>query len=515
MDRGIKPRIVYSLIVLLLCLIAANCSRIIEQRKHYYYDRGMKLFNNSDYINAVKEFEKALQIDEYYYDALYMKGMSHYSMGDCGAALPPFLKVLEARQEDIPLKLKIAECWINTLNAGGWKRQQRLNDYFRDVMVPLAEKNRDARILLLRYYVAQGKLIEAEEIIEGFLRDGEKASDFYGVLTQFHLKKNNMSEAEAVALKHFTHTPVWVKTMQLIIDQFRSAGNIEALEKIYIKMIEQVPNKLPYQQNLANIYRSQGKAEMEDMLFKKMLQGYPDILQVKSDYMNFLIRYNRKGEAESFLNEEINKKPENVELKKMRIDLFVQSGQMKRAYQQTEEMLRNIPKDTPNYIEFQNILADLYFRSGEYEKAKINAEEILSKYRRDRNARFLICKIYIQERKAISAIGELRLLLSENPTVAEYSYYLGLAYELRGETDLAKKAFGTALDNSPGYRDALKKWIALSPKGDSLGEAKKKIKNYLDIHPDDKEIKILQQSNQEQTSGVLTSPNMPEKQNPL
>ncbi|MCX5903036.1 MAG: tetratricopeptide repeat protein [Proteobacteria bacterium] len=231
--------------------------------------------------------------------------------------------------------------------------------------------------------------------------------------------------------------------------------------------------------------------------------------------MNFLIRYNRKGEAESFLNEEINKKPENVELKKMRIDLFVQSGQMKRAYQQTEEMLRNIPKDTPNYIEFQNILADLYFRSGEYEKAKINAEEILSKYRRDRDARFLLCKIYIQERKAISAIGELRLLLSENPKVAEYSYYLGLAHEMRGETDQAKKAFGTALDNSPGYRDALKKWIALSPKGDSLGEAKKKIKNYLDLHPDDKEIKIIQQSNQEQTSGVLTSPNMPEKQNPL
>ena len=118
-------------------------------------------------------------------------------------------------------------------------------------------------------------------------------------------------------------------------------------------------------------------------------------------------------------------------------------------------------------------------------------------------------------RKALPAIGELRQLVSENPTVAEYSYYLGLAHELRGENDLAKKAFGTALDNSPGYRDALKKWIALSPKGDSLGEAKKKIKNYLDIHPDDKEIKILQQSNQEQTSGILTSPNMPEKQNPL
>jgi predicted Zn-dependent protease len=226
------------------------------------------------------------------------------------------------------------------------------------------------------------------------------------------------------------------------------------------------------------------------------------------------MHYNRKGEAESFLNEEINKQPENMQLKKMLIDLFVQSGQMKKAHQQTEVMLRALPKNTNNYIEFQNKLADLYFKNGEYEKAKINAEEILSRYPRDRDARFLLCKIYMQEKKALPAIGELRLLVGENPTVADYNYYLGLAHEMRGETDHAKKAFGAALESSPGYKDALKKWIALCPKGDSLGEAEKRIKNYLDLHPDDKEIKDLQQSNQEQTGGVISSPNMPEKQNP-
>ena len=139
-------------------------------------------------------------------------------------------------------------------------------------------------------------------------------------------------------------------------------------------------------------------------------------------------------------------------------------------------MLRAIPKDTNNYIEFQNILAELYFKSGEFGKAKINAEEILSKYKRDRDARFLLCKIYIQEEKALPAIGDLRLLVSENPTVAEYNYYLGLAHEMRGETDLAKKAFGAALESSPGYKDALKKWIALCPKKGRSARLRKKLK---------------------------------------
>ena len=227
--------------------------------------------------------------------------------------------------------------------------------------------------------------------------------------------------------------------------------------------------------------------------------------------MNFLVRDNKKGDAELFLNEEIDKQPKNIQLIKMRSDLLVQAGQVQKAYQQVEVMLRTIPVDTKEYIEFQNILADLYFRSGEYGKAKIIAEEILSKYPRDRDALFLLCKLYMRENKTLPAIGELRLLVSKNPTVAEYSYYLGLAHEMRKENDLAKKAFGNALDNSPGYKDALKKWIALSPKGDSLGEAEKRINNYLYIHPDDKEIKILQQSNQEQKTGSITSSNVAEK----
>jgi tetratricopeptide (TPR) repeat protein len=488
-----------------------NCSRIIEQRKHYYYDRGMKLFNNKNYINAAKEFEKALQLDASYLDAHYMRGMCFYSMGDYQTARASFQYVLDERKEDITLKLKVGECYLKAVGARGKRHEGPTRVYFIDVISPLAEKNRDARILLLKFYVGFNNMFEAEKIIDGFLRDGEKSADFYTALVQYNLKRNKIAEAEAIALQHFSYTPDWIKTMQLIIQQLESEKNYGALEKIYIMMIDQAEDKLPYQQKLVNIYRSQGNVEMEGMLFKKMLQSYPDDLQLKLEYMNFLVRDNKKGDAESFLNEEIKKQPENMQLKKMLIDLFVQSGQTKKAYQQTEEMLRALPKDTSNYIEFQNILAELYFKSGEIGKAKINAEEILNKYPRDRDARFLLCKTYIQEGRALPAIGELRQLTNENPSVAEFSYNLGLAHELRGENALAEKAFRTALDISPDYKDALLKWIAIYPKKGSLSEAELKIRKYLDIHPDDTEIKTLHQTIQEQKTGIITSANVSEK----
>ena len=150
MNRVSKLRIGYSLIVLFLCLIVANCNRIIDQRKHYYYDRGMKLFNKGDYVNAIQEFGKALQIDERYFDAIYMQGMCNYSRGDYAAAIGPFKKALAERQGDINLKLKLAECFINAMGEGKGVRQRT---YFADVISPLAEKNRDARIMLLRFYL--------------------------------------------------------------------------------------------------------------------------------------------------------------------------------------------------------------------------------------------------------------------------------------------------------------------------------------------------------------------------
>ncbi len=232
MKRTGKLRIIRILIVLLLCLTVVNCSRIIEQRKHYYYDRGMKLFNNKNYTNAAKEFEKALQLDASYFDAHYMRGMCFYSMGDYQTARESFQYVLDERKEDISLKLKIGECYLKALGARGKRREGvRHESILLDVISPLAEKNRDARILLLKFYVGLNNLFEAEKIIDGFLRDGEKSADFYTALVQFNLKRNKIAEAEAIALKHFSYTPDWIKTMQLIIEQLESAEKLRGYGK--------------------------------------------------------------------------------------------------------------------------------------------------------------------------------------------------------------------------------------------------------------------------------------------
>ena len=468
----------------------------------------MQYFNNKSYSKAVREFGNALEFDKRYFDAYYMIGMSYYAMDNYAAALSSFQQAKVGRPEDIQLKLKIAECLLKTKDARGGGKRMMLKNYFNSTILSLADKNRDAQILMLRYYVAENKLKDAEEILSRFLREGEKDSSFYEALAQFYLKKNMMPEVQDIALQHFSPTSDWMKTIQQIADRLRSAGNYAALEKIYVKVIEQAKDKLPYQQALAELYRIRGEGEKEGRLLGEMLKQYPAMIEVKRDYINFLNHYNRQSQTEAFINDELNKQPQNLELHKLLIDSYVKTGQMQKAFQDIERIISTIPAGDKSYIEFRNVLADLYFRNGEYEKAKMNIEDTLKKHRLNRDARFLLCKIYLQEGKTLSAIGELRQLISENPAVAEFNYNLGLAHEMRGENALAEKAFRSALDCSADYKDALKKWIAIYPKTGSLSEAELRIKKYLDIHPEDTEIKILQQSIQGQKTGILTSANV-------
>ena len=79
----------------------------------------MKLFNNKNYINAAKEFEKAFQLDARYLDAHYMRGMCFYSMGDYQTARESLQYVLDERKEDISPEIKSWRMLFESFRCSG------------------------------------------------------------------------------------------------------------------------------------------------------------------------------------------------------------------------------------------------------------------------------------------------------------------------------------------------------------------------------------------------------------
>lgn len=491
------------MLIIIVCVTPAilGCQKFIEQRQQYYYNKGLELFKNKNFVDAAKEFEKAIQFDRKNFDALFMHGMCNYSMGNYGAAKRSFIKASTERPDDVQLKLKIAECRLNLWDFG-------IITYFKSVIEPLADKDREARFLLLKFYLQYDMLSQAEEIIEKILKEGDNTPAFSAVLVWYNLKRKKTDDAVNLALKDFSYTTDWMQAIKRLIEQLQRYERYDDLEKIYIKVIEKAEPKLPYQQELARLFRKRAAEKEEEALLQAMLKDNPEKLEIKRQYVDFLKYYNRITHAEAFINDELKKQPHNIELQKLLIDTYMNTGQQQKAFQAVESVLSALPVDDNRYTDFQNILAELNFRSGAVDKAKLIIKDILNKNKLNRDARFLLCRIFLQEGDTLSAVGELRRLISENPTIAEFSYYLGVAHEKRGDYVLAENAFRRALDVTPDYKDALVKWITIYPKEGSLSEVENRIKKYLELHPDDNEIRQLQDSIRETKSNLLSHLNI-------
>ena len=97
------------LILVILFLVWCGCDRFYEQRKLHYYEKGMELYENGEYLDAAREFKKALAFDAKYFDALYMTGMSFSKHGNWELAREGFKAAIAERPERMDVRLAYIE----------------------------------------------------------------------------------------------------------------------------------------------------------------------------------------------------------------------------------------------------------------------------------------------------------------------------------------------------------------------------------------------------------------------
>ena len=357
-------------------------------------------------------------------------------------------------------------------------------------------------------------MTEAENLINDLLKEGKQDTRFYKVLTEYYIKKTQYSEAVKTTLEHFTFSKYWMKTITNLIQKLEENNDNEGLILIYNKMLEQVPDKVPYQEALSTLYRKAKDKDREDQLFQKLLQSNPEVLQVKVNYIDFLMYYKQQSQAKAFLNSQLKEHPGDMALTKSLINYYVQTQQIDAAVRVIQESLSMLLPGTNSYVELQNMLAAIYFDNGDFDMAATIATEVVRQSRSNRDARFLLCKINLIQGDMYRVIGELRLLIRENPNIAEFHYYLGLVHEIRDETILAEQEFRDALTISPNYKDALKKWLAVHPMQGAMSEVENRINQYLKSNPTDQDIIVLRDAIFKKKDGINTPADMAHQERP-
>jgi cellulose synthase operon protein C len=476
------------LLLFLLCMLLPQwgCQRFYEQQKNLYLEKGRELFQQGAYIPAAKKFQNALVYDDRCTEAMYMLGQCNLQIEDYKTAVGWFEKVEKQQPDNLDIKLKIAEIYL------AWGRPKKTEKSYEAILA-IDPKNTIARKVKLEYFVQNGRLSEAENLVNELLKEGKQDTRFYKVLTEYYIKRDQYPEAVKTALEHFTFSSYWMKAITQLIQGLKASGSDEELIKIYTMIIDQALNKVPYQEALSTLYRKANNKEREEQLFQKLLKSNPNVLQIKLNYIDYLLYYKQQNQAKVFLDLQLKENPEATALTESLVNYYVQTQQINAAVQLIQESLAKLPRKTNSYVVLQNKLAAIYFDNGDFDTAAAIAEDVMSQSPSNRDARFLLCKINLVQGDIGPVIGELRLLSRENQNIAEFHYYLGLAHDLKDEPVLAEREFREALTINPNYKDALKEWVAVYPMQGALTEVELRIDKYLRSNPEDQDIIALRE----------------------
>jgi len=488
---------------LTVCLAAlCGCGKLLEQRKHHYFEKGKELYDAGDYNAALKEFSNALILDEEYYDALYWAGMSCYKKEDYKRAFDYLKKTTEIKPDDIPMHMLYIKSGFKSRQYG-WVIAGAKN------ILAIDNNNKDALFYKLKSMITAARKIwigDARKELEHLIDKGYDDPRIYSLMAEIKIQEGDLVKASSLLDRQSTCEENWLETMRLLAKKYESNYDFTSVIETYRKIIDRSDDKLPVLKELCDILLENKKMEETEGILKETLLLAPDDTELQFKLINCLISLNKSDEAEKIIKRGLKQAPDNKKLKKTLIALYEKKGDLQKTINIANDITASLKKGSPEYLEIKNILADIYYKAANYKKSETISQSILSIQPNNISARFNLCRIAVQESDgpvSLQTIGNLRQLINDDYGKPEYYYYLGIAHSSRKEATMAESALNDALDKAPDYKPALLYLADIYLEKHYYAMLKKRIQNYLKLKPNDQEVLSLLETIQKNGSDSL------------
>ena len=142
-------------------------------------------------------------------------------------------------------------------------------------------------------------------------------------------------------------------------------------------------------------------------------------------------------------------------------------------------------RDKPVGLEAKVKLAEMEFLAGRPAEAERQVEEVLKANPRSSDGLILSGRMALARRNGKDAVQAFRTVLHDQPDLATVHYLLGQAYQLTGETNLAKESFERAVALYPNQVDAKRSLAVLETRSGRYGQARTRLDELLKQRPDD------------------------------
>lgn len=220
LKQNIITREVKVVFLLIFCIVA-GCGT----KANSYNKKGISLYNQGKYTEAIVEFKKALELEPDHYDAHYHLGIVYYAKGMIDESLTELKKAIDINPDEPKAHYNIAFAYVAKVNVA-----EALAEYQKAIELFAARKDKKEAEGYLYMAVAYSLIEKNEEAFVACKKaleinpDLEDAHYFLGVC---YYKKNMVDEAIASFKKVVKLNPNSEKAHNLLFTIYDKIGKVE------------------------------------------------------------------------------------------------------------------------------------------------------------------------------------------------------------------------------------------------------------------------------------------------
>lgn len=424
----LNRRLINLLSILVLLGFVSACGEG-EDRQEKYLERAKTFFEEEKYVKARIEASNVLQINPKNAQARQLLGEISFNDGDIRKAYGMFLSVIDAEPDNIDAHMSMSKIYLAV------KDHDKTIEHANKVLA-LEPKNAQAMGYKALSLVGLGEIEKGEAIAIEALAIDAGIIEAVGVLVQKNYNAKTPEEGLKLLEQAQLANPEESRLVSMKISLLETMGRKDAVEQELVGLTKTFPEDRRYASTLAKYYIRESKLDLAESALRDYAKNNPEDIDAKLSVVSFLLQQVSKDKAVEEVNKYLKDDPDESKLSIGLAQLHLFTGDTEEAAVALRQTVDRDPRSVGS-IEARNLLVGIYLNDQKFDTAKALLDEIFDIEPENTVALLTRARLSLSENKVKDGIGDLRVVLKNDPESAIALKLLAGAQEREGSEGLA------------------------------------------------------------------------------
>lgn len=471
-------RVVISVLLLASALSLTACGQ--ADRKQAYFDRGVELMQQGDYVHAKLELKNALQIDAKDASAWYWLGEAEAAQKNWKNAFGAYSKAAQLDPANIQARAKRAKLLLDAN-----QRDDAQTDI--DAILKAEPQNADGLALRGALEARNGDMDAAAKDAKAALASDPGHADAILLLAAVQRERGKLSESRRLLETGIQAHPQDQRMRLSLAAVCQELGDVPAAREQLERLVEMEPGQLEHVARLAGFLTKAGDEDAARKVLRAAVAANPDRVDAKLLLVQWTAQQQGADAAIELLQQLIADHPDTEQLRFALAELDRKSGKTDEAVAVYRTIIERKGVELEG-LAARNQLASLLLSQKRLDDAAALVAEVLGESPRDTDALQTRAVIELMRKQPDKAIADLRDVLQYSPSSVRALILLAKAHAMNKEVALAQDALEKAVDAAPSEPQAYLELAQLKVETGDMQGASHTLERFLERVPDNAEV---------------------------